>query len=482
MTKRAWIMFAASAALAAAVFAQADAAKAVLDKAAKAMGNPASIQYSGTGKAGTLGQSHTPSAAWPTVMVTSYSRTIDYATASSKEEATRTLENPPARGGGAPFQGEQKQVNLSMGHYAWNQPGAQPQPAVAAADERLLQVWLTPHGFIKGAMANNATAKKAKGGTEVSFKVNDKFTVTGLIDAQGMVTKTETWIPNPVMGDMLIETDYSDYKDFGGVKFPSHILQKEGGYTVLELNVANAQADIANAALTVPDSVKNAAAPPVHVESTKLADGVWFIGGGTHNSVVVEFKDYITVIEAPNSEERSLAVIAEAKKLVPNKPIKYLINTHHHWDHSSGIRTYVAEGATVITQEVNKRYYEQAWKEPRTLAPDKLAENPKKAVFITVKDKYTLTDGTETIDLHLLENDNHNGDMLFAYLPKEKILVEADNFTPPAGNASLVPVAQAFANNLYDELQKLKLDVVTIAPLHGNVAPYSALVKALGKT
>jgi len=480
MAKRAWIMLAVCAALTAAAFAQ--DAKAVLDNAAKAMGNPGSIQYSGTGKAGSVGQSLTPSSAWPTLIVTSYSRTVDYPTASSKEEATRTLENPPALGGGAPFQGEQKQVNLSSGQFAWNQPGAQPQAAAAAADERLLQVWLTPHGFIKGAMANNATAKKAKGGTELSFKVNDKFTIQGLIDAQGMVMKTETWIPNPVVGDMPIETDYSGYKDFGGVKFPAHIVQKQGGYMVLDLNVTNAQANVANAALTVPDSVKNAGTPGVHVESSKLGDGVWFIGGGTHNSVVVEFKDYITVIDAPNSEERSLAVMAEAKKLVPNKPIKYLINSHHHWDHSSGIRTYVAEGATVITEEVNKRYYEQAWKNPRTLAPDKLSQNPKKATFITVKDKYTLTDGTQTIDLHLLLNDKHNGDMLFAYLPKQKVLVEADNFTPPVGNASIVPLALVFGNNLYDQLQTLKLDIATIAPLHGNVAPYSAFPKALGKT
>src|SRR6201999_3766728 len=106
----------------------------------------------------------------------------------------------------------------------------------------------------------------------------------------------------------------------------------------------------------------------------------------------LEYKDYLAIVEAPLSEERSLAVIAAAKKLVPNKPIRYLINTHHHFDHSSGIRTYVAEGATVITSEMNKDYYEQAWKAPRTLAPDQLSQNPKKATFVTVKDKYVLTD------------------------------------------------------------------------------------------
>src|SRR6185295_9133498 len=98
---------------------------------------------------------------------------------------------------------------------------------------------------------------------------------------------------------------------------------------------------------------------PVKVESQKLADGVWLVAGGTHNSLAVEFRDYVTVVEAPLNEERSLAVIAEVNKLVPGKPIRYLVNTHHHWDHSGGLRTYVAQGTTVVTHQGNKEYYEQ---------------------------------------------------------------------------------------------------------------------------
>src|SRR5207253_5590086 len=146
-------------------------------------------------------------------------------------------------------------------------------------------------------------------------------------------------------------------KDYGGVKFPPHVVQKQGGYMVLDLMVNRVQPNAPHAALGAPDAAKQGAIPPVRAESQKVADGVWFIGGGTHNSVLVEYKDYLAVVEAPNSEERSLAVIAEVKKTVPNKPIRYLVNTHHHWDHSSGIRTYVAEGATVITSEMNKTYY-----------------------------------------------------------------------------------------------------------------------------
>jgi glyoxylase-like metal-dependent hydrolase (beta-lactamase superfamily II) len=459
-------------------------AKSVIQKAQGALGSPASIQFSGSGKAGTLGQSHLPTLAWPTVNVNSYTRTIDYASGSSREEMIRTLENPPAKGGGAPFQGEQRQVNLVSGQYAWNQPGEQPQPALAAAEERQLQIIVTPHGFLRAAAAaTNATAKKSGKNTDVSFVVMDHHRVVGTIDDQGMVTKVSTWIPNPVLGDMEIETTYSDYKDFNGVKFPTRIVQKQGGYMVSDLTITKVQPNVSNAALTAPDAVKSATAPAVKVDAQKLGDGVWWLGGGTHHSIVLDYKDYIAIIEGPLNEDRSLAVIAEAKKLVPNKPIRYLINTHHHFDHSGGVRTYVAEGATIITSEENKAFYERVWKAPRTIDPDRLAKSPKKATFITVKDKYVLSDGTRTLELYRNTGDNHNGAILFGYLPKEKVLIEADDFTPPAPNGPpLVPLARSFGEGLYDNIQKLKLDIQTIAPLHGRVVPFSEMPKALGKT
>jgi glyoxylase-like metal-dependent hydrolase (beta-lactamase superfamily II) len=460
-------------------------AKTVIQNAEKAIGNVNSIQYSGTGKMGGFGQNWNSTGPWHPTIITSYTRTIDYASRSSKEELARTQENPPARGGEAAFGGEQKQVSMVSGQYAWNQAGSAAAPANAAADERQLQIWVTPHGFLKAAAENNATAKAGKEGgkkvTALTFMVG-KHKVTGTVGDQNLVTKVDTWIANPVLGDMLVETTYSDYKDYGGIKFPAHIVQQQGGHMTLDLNVTEVHPNVENASLQAPDAVRQATAPPVRVVSQKLADGVWYLGGGSHNSALVEFKDYVAVVEAPLNEERSLAVIAEVKKLAPNKPIKYLINTHHHFDHSGGLRTYVAGGATIITNEGNKAFYETAWKQPRTLEPDKLSQSPKKAAFITWKDKYVLTDGSRKLELYRMEGDYHNEFMSFAYLPAEKILIEADNFTPPAPNAPpLVPVAMRNANNLYDNLQRLKLEVVTFSPLHGTPAPYSELPKAIGK-
>ena len=137
-------------------------AKTVLQSATKAMGDVNSIQFSGTGQLGILGQAYSPSSPWPENDIKSYTRTIDYASRSSKEELTQVEPTPIRRGGGGPFAGEQKNVNLVSGDYAWNQPGNAPQPAVAAAEERQLQIWLTPHGFLKAAMAKTPQRKRVR--------------------------------------------------------------------------------------------------------------------------------------------------------------------------------------------------------------------------------------------------------------------------------------------------------------------------------
>ncbi len=476
MAKRFWIVCALFFLCSGAASAQ--DAKTVLQSAQKAMGVVTSIQYSGTGHLDFFGQAWTPNAAWPATNLTSYTKTIDYSSKSAKEDLVHSEPNPMVKGGGRPFAGDEKQVTYVSGQYAWDMPGSAPVPQNGAAAERQLQIWLTPHGFLKAAMENNATAKKVGTGTEISFQTG-KYTVKGTIDAQNMVTKTETWVPNPVLGDMPVETTFSGYKDFNGVKFPTNIVQKQGGQTVLELTVSGVNTN-PGLNVAVPDEVKSAKPPALKVDSQKLGDGIWFVAGGSHNSMVVEFPTYITVIEGPLSEARSLAVIAEAKRLIPNKPIKYLINTHSHFDHSGGVRTYVAEGATIITQEMNVPFYQKAWAAPRTLAPDNYSKGNKEASFIPVKEKYILSEGPRTLELFHENGSMHNAGMLIVYFPKEKILEEADDFTPDlpdvAAPGGIRPAV--FIANLLKQIQILKLDVATVAPMHGIVVPFSEVQKA----
>jgi len=476
MAKRLWI--ACALILLCAGAASAQDAKTVLQAAQKALGEVTSIQYSGTGHLNFFGQAWTPGGPWPATNLTSYTKTIDYVSKSAKEDLIHSEPNPMVKGGGRPFAGDDKQANFVSGQYAWDMPGSAPVPQPGAAAERQLQIWLTPHGFLKAAMENNASAKKGAMGTEVSFQTG-KFTVTGIIDAHNMVTKTATHLPNPVLGDMLVETRFSGYKDFNGVKFPTTIMQKQGGSTVLELTVNSVNPN-PGLNISVPDAVKTATPPAIKVDSKRLADGIWFVAGGSHNSMVVEFPTYITVIEGPLGEARSLAVIAEAKRLVPNKPIKYLINTHSHFDHSGGVRTYAAEGATIITQEINVPFYQKAWAAPRTLAPDNLSKSNKEATFLPVKEKYVLTEGNRTLEIFHENGSMHNAAMLVVYFPKEKILEEADDYTPDDPNlpapSGIRPAV--FIANLLKQIQILKLDVVTVAPMHEFVVPFSEVQKA----
>ncbi len=445
-----------------------------LQKSAAALGasTTKTLQFTGSGANFSVGQNFTAAEAWPRVEVKSYTASINYDTGSMRLELIREMGPVMPRGGGAPFFGEQRQTQLVSGDYAWNVPPAPAgAPAAAAPDsqpERMLALWSTPQGFVKAAMANKAMVRAARGASEVSFSVGGKYKLTGIINQQGHVEKVQTWFDQPIVGDMLVETAYTGYKDFGGVMFPSRIQQTQDGFPSLDLAitkvVANPAVDIA-----VPDNVKSFTPPPVRVEAKELAKGVHHLIGGSHHSLAVEMRDHIVVVDVPQNEARSAAVLAKAKEIIPGKPIRYVVTSHHHWDHLGGIRAAIDEGATIVTHQSNKAFLERVAKTPHTIKPDRLASSKKSVKIQTVGDKEQLTDGSRIIELHRLIGYEHTGDMLVVYLPKEKILAEPDAFSPPAqAGAPLVRTAIPYAKALYDNIQRLKLDVQTIAPFHGN--------------
>jgi glyoxylase-like metal-dependent hydrolase (beta-lactamase superfamily II) len=461
-------------------------AKTALDGVAKAMGatDLKTIQYSGSGSIFSPGQSPAPGTPWPRFNAKSYTRMINYDTASMRDEIVRTQAEPGARGGGGiPLVGEQRQILLVSGTNAWNQMGETTTPNWGVAG-REYQLWLTPHGVIKAAMAHNATAQtKTEGGkklTTIAFVVPGKFKVNAHVNENSLIEKVESWDTNPVLGDTLTETTYADYKAFDGVQFPTKIMQKQGGFPSLDLTVSevkpNAPADI-----QVPDNVRQAQAT-LQVKIDKAAEGVWYVTGGSHHSVVVEMKDHLVVIEGPQNDARATAVIAEVKKAMPNKPIKYVVNSHHHFDHAGGLGPFVAEGTIIITHDVNKAFLEQSLAAPRTVQPDTLAKSGKKPMVEGVKDKRVLSDDTQTIELHHIQGNIHADGLLMAYLPKEKLLVEADVFTPPAPNTPPPAQPNPAQVNLHDNIGGLKLEVDQILPLHGRIVPLSDLLKAIGKS
>ena len=486
MTTRLWLSLSLSVLMTAPAAAQ--SVQSVLQSTATAMGmeNLTSIQYSGTGWQGRVGQNVSPDRDWPRVDLTSYTMTIDFETMSSKEEYVRA-------------QGGTRQVtNLVSGDYAWTLDAqGRPVPQPAAAELRGLEIFLTPWGFIKGAMAPGANptmvTRNEYGGrsTVISFVAFGKYRINGTINPEGLLERVQTWVPNPVVGDMYYENVYTNYREVGGVQIPrfhqhqdyddgAHLPNVSGGDHAFGLEtVSDLQTNVA-ATLTVPNDVMSARIQPVRVESQRLGDGVWLIGGGSHHSVAVEFGDHVAVIEAPLNEERSLAVIGAVNRLVPSKPIRFIVTTHHHWDHLGGLRAYVHEGATVITHESNKPYYQEVLRAgPWILEPDRFSLHPPEEwsegyIFETLNERYVLADDTQRVELYNVQGLAHAAGMLIAYIPSEKIVVQADLYFPGAAtpNAS----ARAFQRNL----QRLDLDVETIVGIHESPVPMSQFAEFVG--
>jgi glyoxylase-like metal-dependent hydrolase (beta-lactamase superfamily II) len=443
-------------------------ARGVLGEASKALGADTltSVEYSATGFDFAFGQAYNPSSPWPKFINKSYKRAVDFRTPASKVDRIRVQgENPPRGGGQQPVIGDQSQSQtiIVTATTPWVQQ---------------LEIWMLPHGFVRAALANNSTVKSqtlnGKKYNVVTFTGQNKAQVNGYINEQHLIERVETWIDTAYLGDTLFEAIYSDYKDVGGVKFPMKIVQRQGGYPIFDLNVADVTP---NAAVSIQAPQGRGGAPggapaagggaaAADVPTQQLADGIYLILGG-YASVAVDFKDGIVVIEGPQSEARATQIIDAAKRLIPGKPIRYVVNTHHHFDHSMGLRTFVAEGATVVTHEVNKSYFEKLFALPHTLAPDRLEKEKRAPKFETMTEKKVLTDGNRVIELHHLRASGHNEGLIVAYFPKEKLLVEADAYNaPPQPPASAPPSISPYTANLADNIDRLKLDVQRIIPIH----------------
>jgi glyoxylase-like metal-dependent hydrolase (beta-lactamase superfamily II) len=455
--------------------------RATLESVAKAMGATTlnSIQYTGSGTSFGAGQSPAPGKPWPRFNLKSLSRAVNYETGSLRDEVVRTqAEDPPRGGANQPIRGELRQVFVVSGDQAWTV--AADQTATSAPryiPDLQSQLWLTPHGVIKAAMASNATVQ----GRTISFTRPGRLMAKVTVNDRNLIEKVEATVANPVLGDMPLEVSYSDYQDFGGVKFPMKIKHSAGGYPSLDMTVSEVKPN-ATVDIQVPDPVRQATNPYAKVTSQMVTDGVWYLTGMTHHSVAIEMKDHVIVVEAPISDERALPMLAEARKLASNKPVKYIVVSHHHFDHSGGVRAGAGEGATVITHETSRAFFERALTGSAKVSPDHLAKSGRKATVEGVKDKRVLTDGARTVEIHHIAGNPHADDMLMVYLPKEKLLIEADAYTPPAPNAPMPSPANPFSVNLADNIAKLGLAVDQILPLHGRIVPLAELHKAIGRT
>jgi glyoxylase-like metal-dependent hydrolase (beta-lactamase superfamily II) len=457
--------------------AAAQGSRVELERIAKAMGatNLKSIEITGSGVDYAVGQSVVPGAPWPRFNVTDFTRSVDYQASALRDEYVRTRAEDPPRGGGVPSRGEQRVRAFLSGDYAWNVVGDAPVPVPITLAERRFQLWATPHGVVKAALANKATVKDRT----ITFSIPGHMNVRATVDRKRLVEYVQATIPNAMLGDLTIEVRYSDYKDFGGVQFPLKIEQSAGGFPSVDLTVSGVRPN-APLDLAVPETIRQAASPYAKVASEKVADGVWYITGGTHHSVAIEMSDHVVLVEAPLNDERALAVLAEARGLSP-KPVKFVVNSHHHFDHAGGLRAVAGEGITILTHEVNRPFFSRVLAAPATLRPDHLARTGKKGAVEGVRDRQVLSDGTRDVEIHHIAGNAHHDGMLMVYLPKERLLIQADAFTPGPANAPPATPPHPFSVNLADNITRLGLNVDQLLPLHGRIVPLAELHRAVGR-
>jgi glyoxylase-like metal-dependent hydrolase (beta-lactamase superfamily II) len=448
--------------------------KTVLANASKAMGadNVTSVTLVGSGANYNLGQNNNANGPWPRVNLNDYRRTIDLGQPALRASAV-TWAAPPQ--GTPAVQGAFNQV-ITPANAAWAQQ---------------LEIWTTPWGFLKGAAANNATSRTQNvngrrfhvvtWNAPVKSPGGAPYRVVGYINAlTNYVDRVETWLENPIFGDMLVESVYSNWREgANGFMFPSSIVQNRAGSPTFDAQILSAEANPRNlAALMTPPPAPagrgggpggggpgGGAPPAVTASSEKLADGVYRITGG-YVALAVEFNDHIVLFEpGPQNEARALANIAEVKRVIPNKPIRYGVISHHHFDHTSGLPAAVAEGITLVTHQNNKAFFERGLSAPRTLAPDVMSKSGKKPVVEGMSTKRVFTDGTRTLEVHEIKGLPHADGMLLAYLPKEKIIAYADMYNVPAPTAPAAPPTAGFVV-MADNLERLKIDFDTVISVH----------------
>ncbi len=445
--------------------------------AAEAMGGAEAILavntggMDGSGRNYALGQNVTTDGPLPERAIESYSMLADYTSHRSRVEIAS-----------ANFLGNIGTVVQGLdGNVAYNVGGngnAQ-QLGGMAAEGRQAEYYHHPFTLVRAALEEDATMtamvsnlREELGETVVDLTTADGVQLSLHIDpATNLPSKITSMGTNTNLGDVLLTSEFSDYADSGnGVMLPGTISRMVDEYPAQDLTVSyTVNPDVGD--LSAPADMVPPAEPVANVTVEELAEGVWYLAGQSHHSVVVQFPEFGALIESPQNDTRALAVIEQARELLDDTPLTHMVNTHHHFDHSGGLRAAVGEGLTVVTHEDNAAFYEELVARPHTIEPDHLAMNPQPLMLeaVTGDEVYEITGGDRTLQVFRVTGDPHNAAMLAAYLPTERILIEADDYTPGRGG----PSAEALLQNVRDR----GLTPQRIAPIHGQVVPFSALVE-----